>query len=319
MARPRKLPSGLWKRGDAFYARFRVHGREVRRRLSTDFDAACELLNELRVRADRADFDLIDNDFSWKVLKTEFLKWARQSLRPRVAEEYERDLTKFEQFTTIRSVQQIQPALIFGFREWRLSQAVESRRKPRPGDQVVSGPLRTVSPRTVNRQVGTVANMLNKGVEWGRIGSNPIKDLRPLAHEAMVKQRRALSADELQRLFDSSPEHLQPVWRMFMCTGVRKGELVALRFEDVDFERKVAVVRASTAKNGKAREIPMDDGLLAMLAQLKSEAKQRQRVPGRTPEATERQRSAFSRDHVFVTKANSILSSASSRGVGCCV
>src|SRR4051794_31520650 len=59
MSRQRKLPSGIWKRGDAYYARFRAGGRLVRKRLSTDFDAACQVLNDLKARADRADFNLI--------------------------------------------------------------------------------------------------------------------------------------------------------------------------------------------------------------------------------------------------------------------
>jgi hypothetical protein len=68
----------MWKRGDAYYARFRAGGRLVRKRLSGDFNPACEVLNDLRSRADRADFNLIDNDYSWDDLEAEFMRYKRQ-------------------------------------------------------------------------------------------------------------------------------------------------------------------------------------------------------------------------------------------------
>ena len=292
MPRKPKLPDGMWMRNGVYYARFRAQGREVRKRLSTDFRAACELLNELRSRADKADFGLMDNDYQWAALKGEYLAWAKQTLRKRVSEEYERDLKKFESYVTVRSIRQIQPDLMIGFRAWRLDNATEKQ---------------SVCPRTVNRQVGTVSGMLNKGVEWKRIGSNPIAGLKPLSHHTVSKARRSLSVAEVQAIFDTSPAHLAPVWRMFMCTGIRKEELVGMLFSDIDFERKSVTVRASAAKSGKAREIPLDDGLLTMLQQLRSEAKRRRPVPGLTAKLTEQQAARFTQAHVFVTKANTPL------------
>ena len=94
MAQPRKLPPGLWKRGATYYARFRADGRMIRRKLSSDFDAACEILNDLKARADRGQFDLIDNDYKWDDLKAEYLRWKRQTGRN--AKDYVRDLQRFE-------------------------------------------------------------------------------------------------------------------------------------------------------------------------------------------------------------------------------
>ena len=53
MGRPRKLPPGMVKRGDTYHCNFRAGGRRgVRKRLSSDLDAAITLLNELRSCAD---------------------------------------------------------------------------------------------------------------------------------------------------------------------------------------------------------------------------------------------------------------------------
>jgi len=186
------------------------------------------------------------------------------------------------------------------YRQWRLGQSiVVSGRKPD------TPPLaRKVSPRTLNREVGTLSNMLNKGVQWGRIGSNPLAGLKPLRHDKPVKQRRSLTVDEITRLFEHSPDYLRPVWRMFACTGLRLRELADLRFSDTDFDRRTVSVRAEVAKSKKAREIPLDNTLLAVLVELRDKAGDRQ--PGFGYSAAEKADRAapFSRDHVFVTTAN---------------
>ena len=285
MPRERQLPEGMWKRGRCYYARFRANGRAVRKRLSTDFRVACELLRDLRARADRADFGLVDNNCKWDELKDEFLRWARQGVRgPKL---YEQDLLKFEEFVRPASICEIDHQLVIGFRAWRLTQGV--------------------TPRTVNRQVATLHNMLAKGVKWKRIGSNPLVGLKPLKHDKPAKERRSLSVEEVKAIFDASSDSLRPVWKILMTTGLRRSEMVNLKFENVDFGRKVVVVPASTAKNHKAREIPLDDDVFADIVVRRDEAKRRRPVPGRTADLTQQQLARFSREHVFVTEANTPL------------
>ncbi len=129
MARKRKLPEGLWERNGTYYARFRGGGRLVRKRLSSDFDAACELLRDMRARADKADFNLIDNDYQWSELKAEFLRWVKQTKRR--PHEYEADLNRFEAYCTVRSIRQIDHQFVFGFRTWRLGQTIGKKRNRR--------------------------------------------------------------------------------------------------------------------------------------------------------------------------------------------
>jgi integrase len=159
----------------------------------------------------------------------------------------------------------------------------------------------------VNRTVGTLKNMLNKGVQWRRIGTNRIADLKPLRHDSPTKVRRSLSVEEAQAVFACSPDWLRPIWRTFMTTGMRRAELVNLKFRDVDFGRRVLVIPASTAKNHQAREVPLDDELLAEIVARREAAKKRQPVPGKSPRQTRQQLAKFSREHVFVTQANTPL------------
>jgi integrase len=276
------MPDGMWKRGNAYYARFSVKGKQIRKRLSGDYDAACEILNSLRSRADKADFELVDNDYSFNDLKAEFLGYKKQTSRN--PGEYESTLGQFETYCRVLSVRQVTHRYIVGFRNARLAEGI--------------------SPRTINKQVGILRHMLNKAVEWGRIGSNPIKSVMPLKHDKPTKQRRALTAAEFQAIFDKSNPRLRAIWRMFASTGIRRDELVSLTFDDVDWEARSIVISAGNSKNHKPREIPLDDEMFATLEQLREQAQDRQPVVGKTPKATAQQAKNFSAEHVFVTQAN---------------
>ncbi|RCS53971.1 hypothetical protein DTL42_02075 [Bremerella cremea] len=117
MGRPRKLPAGMHQRGTAYYARFRTNGRLIRKKLSTNFKAACEMLNDLRARADKAGAGIIDNDYPWDDLKAEFLRWARQEKT--MDDDYKRTLGYFETYRPVKRIRAIIHDFVFGFRDWR--------------------------------------------------------------------------------------------------------------------------------------------------------------------------------------------------------
>lgn len=294
MARQRKLPTGMIIREKTYYANFRRDGRRIRKRLSTDFTTAKVLLNDLRARVDRGDFGFLDLDYPWDELKSMFLRWAKSSIRH--PEDYERDLrlfegTRLEGFTPIRNVRDVTAQRVDAFCEYWLTH--ESAPK---------------NPRTINRIVGTIKNLLNKGVKRFKVlDHNPLEEVKPLDHVEMAKERRSLTVEEVDSLFEHSPEHLEPVWRMFMTTGIRKGELVKLKFSDVDWDRQSITIRAANAKNKKAREIPLTDETMELLVDLREQAPEREPVPGCTPKQTAQQAASFSREHVFVNQANTPL------------
>lgn len=285
MPRQPKLPPGMTKRGTVYFSAFRAGGRLVRKRLSTDLSAAKEMLNDLKARADRADFGLLDNDLPLAEIRKSYTRHCEQSLRPRTAKRYASNIANVLSRITARKVSQLSVEVVMEFRRDRLIGEAG------------------VSPRTVNMDVGAVSTMLNWAVDHRLIGSNPLASLKPLPADNPTKERRSLTIEEVDRLFVNSPEHLRPVWRMFMTTGMRLGELAGMRFADVDFDRGTVTVRAATAKNHRSREIPLDDEMLATIRRLRAEAPLRQPGRGNTEKITERIAERFSREHVFVTKA----------------
>lgn len=251
------------QRGRVYHADFMKHGRRIRKRLSTNFEAARDMLNELRSRADRGELELLDNRYPWAELKRDFIAWAKQNVRRWW--EYEADLEKFEEFSHVQCVSLVTPRLIDQFREWRLAQ--------------------DVTPRTINRQVGTIVNMLGKGVDRFKvIAKNTLAEVKRLPEGDPTKARRALTVAEVQAVFEHSRPEMAPVWRLYATTGMRKMELVTLLFSDVDWEGRAIVIRASVAKGKKARRVLLDDAMHGMLVTLRD----RDRPAG------------WDREHVFV-------------------
>jgi len=120
---------------------------------------------------------------------------------------------------------------------------------------------------TVNRDLAILRKMFNLAVEWGYLHERKVPRVRLFSEKDNLKER-ILTAEEEARLFDVSSEHLKPVLKIALHTGMRRGEILSLRWDDVDFEvRMIKVVRT---KSGKVRFIPINEVLFNELKRLRS-------------------------------------------------
>jgi integrase len=67
------------------------------------------------------------------------------------------------------------------------------------------------------------------------------------------------------KLLAASSKHLRPIAIAALDTGLRRGELLNQRWEDVDFDRKLISVTHSKTPEGEHRLIPMTDRLRELL------------------------------------------------------
>src|SRR5207249_8142246 len=77
------------------------------------------------------------------------------------------------------------------------------------------------------------------------------------------KRVRYLTEDEENRLFSTVPKEYHPLVILSLHTGMRKGELLNLKWEDIDFKQKRLMIRESKA--GGARHLPMNDFVIQTL------------------------------------------------------
>ena len=86
-------------------------------------------------------------------------------------------------------------------------------------------------------------------------------------------------------------------------------ELANTLFTDVDWKSQELIVRASYSKNGRQRRVPLDARLFEVMVYQKEKADQRQPGSWADKRITKRIKERFSRQHVFVTTANTPLGS----------
>ncbi len=129
-----------------------------------------------------------------------------------------------------------------------------------------------LSPATVNRRMSAVSAVLTDAQHWDWIKEN-VARIRRLPGEA--ERDRLLTPAEQKRLLKackaSSEPHMYAFAVCAMLSGARAGELVGLRWKDVDLERGVA--RLLNTKNGTSRPVPIRGHALELLTEMKAAEK----------------------------------------------
>jgi len=91
-----------------------------------------------------------------------------------------------------------------------------------------------------------------------------VRAVKPL--KGVNKRLRFLSKEESQNLIGVCDPHLKPIVVTALNTGMRKGEILSLKWEEnVDLKHGFILLKADETKNGEKREIPINDTLRAVL------------------------------------------------------
>lgn len=100
-----------------------------------------------------------------------------------------------------------------------------------------------LSPRTVNKTITILREILKHAVRWGYLGENPAlyaEKLRQPKYEMLF-----LRPEDLRRLIEAASDKYRALFTTAAFTGARQGELLALTWADVDLEHKVINVKHS--------------------------------------------------------------------------
>jgi integrase len=113
---------------------------------------------------------------------------------------------------------------------------------------------------SINRTIELLRHMLNWAAGRDYLEKTPFRR----GTETLIKKlrkdnlrRRRLSTDEELRLLAAAPAHLRPMIITALDTGMRRGEMLALRFAEVDFTRGLITLRGETTKSKKTRLVPI--------------------------------------------------------------
>lgn len=122
------------------------------------------------------------------------------------------------------------------------------------------------SPSTLNRYVALLSHILSIAVrEWQWLEDSPIKRVKKLKEPR--GRVRFLSDSERERLLEKIKTKDSPQLELFvvlaLSTGMRKGEIQNLTWEDVDLNRGMIIIQ--NTKNGDRRAVGLASKALQLL------------------------------------------------------
>lgn len=135
-------------------------------------------------------------------------------------------------------------------------------------DAFKSASLKTRKPGTVQRVLTLLRAVLHFGEERGYCQPNPSR-LRIKSLHVDDQKTEVMTDDQLSRYLaalDEEPDQDAAAFiRLALVTGMRKGALLALQWDDCDFERGILTLRGEVAKKGRTEYLPMTAATRAIL------------------------------------------------------
>jgi len=127
--------------------------------------------------------------------------------------------------------------------------------------------INKVSPNTVNIYLRVLKASFNHTIRWGDISKNPFKGIEMIKVPERVPNY--FKKDEFLKMMETIRERwLKDVVLFTLLTGLRRGEMVNLCWDDVDMERKLIHIQSNATfrtKAGKRRAIPLNGDALNVL------------------------------------------------------
>jgi len=120
----------------------------------------------------------------------------------------------------------------------------------------------TITKSTVNREITIMKRMFNLAIDWNFADVNPVLKVK-LFSEKDTQKERILTEEEEEKLLKAVPDYLRPIIIAALNTGMRRGEILNLRWRQVDMKNRQ--IRVEQTKSGKTRTIPINDALFQEL------------------------------------------------------
>ena len=109
-----------------------------------------------------------------------------------------------------------------------------------------------LSPLSIRHVHAVLHRALKDAVRWERLTRSPIEAADPPSIRGDgTRELTTWSAEQLRAFLEATKaERLSPLWHLLAMTGLRRGEALGLRWEDVDLEAARISVRRALIPNG---------------------------------------------------------------------
>jgi integrase len=242
---------GIYKRGDIYWISYSFQGKQYRESTGTDNKHfARDLLakRQVEIREQRL-FDVKkEAKVSFEELAQDFLRFYHERDRGSL-NRAETSVKHLSTFFGGKRLAEITPEAIEAYVAIRLQQHSKLGRPTRPA--------------TVNRELAALSKMFSLAIRHKKADKNPMAAVERLREHNI--RDRVLSPEEFQRLLEALPSSLHLVIIIAYYTGMRRGEILNLRWHQIDLSKGLIRLEGVDTKTQKGRLVPLNATLTALL------------------------------------------------------
>lgn len=235
---------GLYRRGKTFWFSITYQGKRIQESFKTDNRKLAEKLYAKVLT------DIVEGRY-FETTKAKTIKFQDMTDKYLKEHAHSRDSRTVKTLLTFFSgyvIYQIKTKVIAEYRSMR---------------------LKSVKPATVYQELALLRRMFNVAIkEWEWFKDNPVSRLSFSVGNRNARDRW-LTIEEEKTLLEKATN---PIWlRSFLMvalhTGMRRGEILDLRWQNVDMLK--TLIRIVKSKNGEKRSIPMSHTLVNLFKGMK--------------------------------------------------
>lgn len=237
----------IYRKGDSYYTDVRHHGQRRRKKIGKNRQVAEKILQKILGDLTLSDHGIMsDEKITLRNFAVEYLAAKKQTLRPlsytRVASIFKVHLLRAFGHLYLYD---IGPEKYYAYQSKRLGHSASNA--------------------SLNRELSVLRNMVTTAISWKKLKVNPLAGVKQLKESP--GRTRFLNADEIKKLLANCPPPPHPLRDIIvtaLCSGMRKSEILGLRWEWIKLEERIILLPNS--KTNSARIVPVNESLFHVLA-----------------------------------------------------
>lgn len=123
------------------------------------------------------------------------------------------------------------------------------------------------APATVNWEMGALSRLFGVLIENDLIETNPVRLLKQLSVKSSEREVY-LSLHDVSRIIDKCPPWYRPIAWTAYYTGMRRGEILGLKRQQVNLSKRLIYLKPDQTKEGHAKRIPIHELLVPILREV---------------------------------------------------
>jgi len=241
--------SGLFFTNGNWHIDFRTtNGRRRRKKIGSNKELARNALRKIKV--EMAEGKFLDVVISKKIKFEDFAQEYLNIHSKQHKKSWKTDFHIIKNLTRYfkgKFLYEITAQDVERFKMARLQETVGGKDRDDPK-------AKTITNSTVNRQLDVLRGIFSKAISWGKLQLNPMKSVQSL--KVAPGRLRFLEKEEIVKLLSNCTNNLKPIVFLALFAGLRRGEILGLKWHDVDFKRNIITLLET--KNGEKREVSMN-------------------------------------------------------------